>query len=201
MARRQLRKDLRAVWDYDRNGSSLGITTSSTQQYYFKASCGQHSRLLQPASAAAALRRSGSLRCPICQPAAGQTSRHAPAVQQAVTASGQQWVPEVYCLRGHTSPADIWLPQLRLAIQIDGAHHTDVAMYSTPAADQAEIDARFDSSIIRAGLRALRIHYRDSQRPAAVVSWAIQLCQQLPNTAFVAYSSSYRRLIKWAADD
>lgn len=194
MARKQLRKD-------ERNGSSLGIKASSTQQYYFKASCGLHSRLLQPASVAAALQRSGSVRCPICQPAAGQTSRHVPAVQQAVAASGQHWVPEVYCLPGHSSPADIWLPQLQLAIQVDGAHHTDVAMYSTPAADQAEIDARFDNSIIRAGLRALRIHFRDTERPAALVSWAIQLCQQQPSTAFVAYSRSYNRLIKWAADE
>lgn len=199
MGKKQLRRDVRALWDRAANGSSLGVTASSREQFYFRAACGRHSRLMQPASVAAALNAGRSLRCPICQPAPGQTSRHVPAVQAAVSAAGQHWVPEVYCLPGHSSPADLWLPQARLAIQVDGAHHTNVAIYNTPATDQAEVDARFDSGIIRAGLRALRIHYRDTAQPAAVVSQALQLCQQLPHTAFVVYSPSYGRQPLWAA--
>ena len=120
-------------------------------------------------------------------------------MQAAVTAAGHQWVPKVYCLPGHSSPADLWLPAARLAIQVDGAHHTNVAFYNTPATDQAEIDARFDSGIIRAGLRALRIHYRDTARPAATVGQALWLCQLLPHAAFVMYSPSYGCEPLWAA--
>lgn len=198
--RRQLPAALRAIWQ-DRNGPSLGVTVRSRKQYYFWASCGQHSRLLQPGSAAKALRRDGELRCPICQPTAGQTSRHVPAVQQAADSTGLEWQAEHYCLPGHSSPADIWFPQLRLAVQIDGAHHRYVSIYSAPAERQQEVDARFDSSIIRHGLRALRIDYKDAARPAAALAAAIFLCQLDPAAAFVMYSTSYHRPIQWVAVD
>lgn len=114
---------------------------------------------------------------------------------------GLQWLAEHYCLPGHSSPADIWLPQLQLAVQIDGAQHRYVMMYSTPAEEQQEIDARFDNGILRHGMRAVRIDSKDAARPAAVLAAAVFLCQLDPAAAFVMYSDSYGRPIKWVADE
>lgn len=171
------------------------------QQYWFRASCGVHSRLVQPGTAAKALRKHGGLQCPICNPTTGQISRHVPTVREAVASTGLEWVSEHYCLPGHSSPADIWLPELQLAVHIDGAHHRYVAIYNTPAEEQQAIDARFDSGIIRHGLRALRIDYKDAAKPATVLAAAIFLCQLDPSAAFVMYSNSYHRPIKWVAGD
>jgi hypothetical protein len=204
MGKQWLPAQLRKLWDRNRNGSSKGVRVRSRHQFYFKASCGKHSRLLQPASAAKALKRQGGLRCPICQPSEGQVSRFVPAVQAAVQNTGFDWQAEVYCLSGHSSPADIWLPEQVLAIQVDGPQHADVSMFGTPAEEQEQIDARFDNGIIRAGQRALRIHWRDAALPSAAakaVQQALNMCRLLPGASFVMYSDSYGRNLKWTEDE
>ena len=200
MGKQWLPATLRKIWDKQRNGSSKGVRVRQQQQFYFKASCGMHSRLVQPGTAAKALRHDGCLRCTICQPTVGQTSKYVPAVQAAVQATGYEWLAEVYCLPGHSSPADIWLPVLRLAIQIDGPQHRKVSMYNTPAKEQQEIDARFDDGIIQTGLRALRLDYRDARRAAELVSKAVRWCEQHPTAAVVMYSPSYGRPAKFTVD-
>lgn len=204
MKKQGLPANLRKLWVKELNGSSKGVRVRCQQQFYFMALCGRHTRLVQPASAAKALKQQGGLRCPICQPTEGQVSRFVPAVQAAVQNSGCEWQAEVYCLSGHSSPADIWLPAQQLAIQVDGPQHTDVSMFDTPAEEQQQIDGRFDNGIIRAGLRALRIHWKDAELPSAVASivqQALNMCRLLPDAAFVMYSDRYGRDIKWSDDE
>lgn len=123
-----------------------------------------------------------------------------PPVQAAADATAQLWLPEVHCLRGHCSPADIWLPQHDLAIQIDGAGHQYVDVHTKTLAQQQETDNWFDNEIVRQGLRAVRIHYRDAERAAELLAAAIQRCEQSPDAFFVMYSSSYKRPIKLTVD-
>jgi hypothetical protein len=194
---------MKALWVKEKglNPSMKGIALSSTQQYYWHASCGLHYRLVQPNTVKKALQREAAgLRCFICDALSTHVSRHVPPVQQATEATEHFWLPEVHCLRGHCSPADIWLPGLKLAVQIDGAGHQFVDVYSKTLEQQQETDRFFDNEIVRQGLRALRIHYRDAEQPAAVLAAAIHLCQEEPNKAFVMYSQHYARPLKLAVD-
>lgn len=177
------------------------MKVSSSKQYYWKASCGRHSRLVQPGSVAKALRQHGALRCFICDPVSTQVSRHTQPVQQAVEASGLAWLKEHHCVRGHHSPADYYVEELQLAVQADGVQHTHVAFHDRTPAEQQATDARFNNAVISEGRRALRIHYRDTQNAAAALAVAIELCQQHPGTPFVMFSPAYNRPIQWVVQE
>jgi hypothetical protein len=209
---------MKALWVPELNGRScVGVMLSSEEQYYWRASCGQlrHYRYMQPRSVLRALERNGSngsgsngsgssgLRCPICEALQTELSRHVPPVQAATTSTGQLWLAEVHCLQGRFSPADIWLPAFQLAVQIDGAGHQFVQVFSKTLEQQQHTDWRFDNETVRQGKRALRLHYRDaedSQAAGRVLAAALQLCRQHPSIAFVMYSTSYNRPVKWHVD-
>lgn len=216
---------MKAAWAQGMNGKvrRSDVPTSSDVQYYWHASCGRHYRLLQVDSVQQALKQqadngsgsnsssggssrssssggSSGLRCPICQPLSTELSRHVQPVRDAADATGQLWLAEHHCLPGRCSPADIWLPAYRLAIQVDGAGHTDVAVYSKTLAQQQRTDAYFDNEVVRQGLRALRIHWRDAANPAATLAAAMQECINHPAATFVMYSSSYKRPTKRTID-
>lgn len=196
------------LWVAEVNGgkaraAARGLPLTTSRQFCWQAACGQqrHYRIMQPRAALRAIERDGSLRCPICEALQSELSRHVPPVQAAATASQQLWVPEVRCLLGRFSPADIWLPRLRLALQIDGAGHQFVQVHSKTLAQQQRTDWLFDNETVRQGQRALRLHYRDtadSQAVQRVLAAAVALCQWLP--AFVMYSPSYGRPVKTAVD-
>lgn len=186
------------------------VLLTCDSQYCWHASCGRHYRYMQPESVRRALDRTkgteleGKLQCFVCAALQTQTSKYVPQVQAAADGSGHVWVPEAHCLAGgHYSPADMLLPLLRLAVQIDGPQHQFVPMYNKTLEQQQQTDRRFDNEIVKQGQRALRIHYKDAQssdQPERVLAAAIALCQERPNAAFVMYSPSYNRGIKWAVD-
>lgn len=209
------------------------VRLSCTEKYFWKAPCGKpkHYRIAQPATVYRALgldKASSSngggssassgggsgggngggsggsrWRCFICDALQTQLSRHVPAVQAAASSSAQLWVPEVHCLEGRFSPADLWLPLLRLAVQIDGAGHQFVQVYSKTLEQQQHTDWRFDNETVRQGLRALRLHYRDtadSKQVERELAAAIQRCEKEPAAAFVLYSRSYHRPAKTTVD-
>lgn len=209
-----------ALWAADKNRvDKRKVFVSCKKLYFWLASCRLHYRLMRVDSVQQAVKRqrkaasstgsngsSGSnadrccLRCPVCDPAGTEISRHVRPVHAAADATGELWVAEVHCVQGHCSPADLYFPEKRLAVQVDGAGHTDVQVHGKTLEQQQRTDAFFDNEVVRQGLRALRIHWRDANKPAADLAAALSRCRQQPAAAFVMYSSSYGRPIKVAVD-
>lgn len=222
-----------AMWEPDMNGSVQlrHVPVSSTQLYFWRATCGQHLRLMQVDSVQQALKKhrkhvaasagastssatsggngggssssnSGScLRCPVCDPLSTEISRHVQPVHATADATGQHWVAEVQCAGGRCSGADLYFPRLKLAVMVDGAGHTHVQVHTKTLEQQQRTDAYFDNEVVRQGLRALRIHWRDESAAAAALAAAIRKCEEQPAAAFVMYSSSYKRPIKSTVDE
>ena len=209
---------MRVLWVPASKGSDnpdwRRVLLSCTLKYLWYAGCSVpgHYRIAQPSTVwrALGLDKAGKgkssnsrWRCFLCDALATQLSRHVPKVQAAASNSQQPWVPEVHCLRGRFSTADIWILALQLAVMIDGAGHQYVQVHSKTLGEQQDTDWRFDNEVLQQGLRALRLHYRDtedSSQVESVLGAAMRLCQEQPSTPFVMYSPSYNRPIKWEVD-
>lgn len=135
----------------------------------------------------------GMLPCPKCSPSSSALSRHVPAVWRALAALGLIWLAEVKVLMGWRGAADIWVHHLQLLIQVDGAQHTNTGYRSNTLGDQQAIDGRWNNEVLRQGMRALRLHWRDCEAPTAAIRAAVEACQQQPASNWVMFSSSYGR--------
>lgn len=108
---------------------------------------------------------------------------------------------EVKILRGLYGPADMYLAftkdgqhHLDLVIQVDGQGHFDDnhAIGNVAVQQQQQIDADFDSRCWALNKRLLRLHWRDSDQYAALISKAVQRSKVQPCMRFSMYSSSYK---------
>jgi hypothetical protein len=103
----------------------------------------------------------------------------------------------VKVLKGHFGSADLYIPHLDLIIAVDGPHHMEEAIYTTPLAQQQRIDSEFNDECVRQRRRLLRLHYKDINLGLTWewVSIAIVLCGYLPPThTFILFSPHYTKI-------
>lgn len=103
----------------------------------------------------------------------------------------------VKVLLGRFGSADLYIPYLDLIIAVDGPHHMEEAIYTTPLAQQQRIDSEFNAECVRQRRRLLRLHYRDIHLGLTWewVSNAIFLCALLPHTQpFIIFSPHYQKI-------
>lgn len=80
------------------------------------------------------------------------------------------FVVEAKALQGTYGASDIYVPVLRLLIQIDGQHHTD----SNPV--QQDRDTRWDMQAFGKEFRYLRLYFADKHAWPWYINVAIEQC-------------------------
>lgn len=77
-------------------------------------------------------------------------------------------------------------------VEVDGSHHEEGSSgWGEPAGAQWQRDRQLDSSVLAAGGRMVRLHYRDEPTWQLCMQAAIERVQQQPAASFVYYSPSY----------
>ena len=112
-----------------------------------------------------------------------------------------QWFQETRVLGGFT--ADVWVPELGLAINVDGSHHfpnKNAGMHAHPSAQQAQRDERLNCMVVDGKGRRVRglgrLHYADAGVAGAwlrKLKEAVQLLRAGSRTPFVLFTAGYKR--------
>jgi hypothetical protein len=202
------------------DGTALNIPNSSgnKQVDLVQLACGRHGKLRQLLSATRSAQRAGTeaeptlLYCKMCNMPEGldkvqkasQWEQHLYALlARSDWCHGQpaQWFQETRVLGGFT--AGVWVPELGLAINVDGSHHfpnKNAGMHAHPSAQQAQRDERLNCMVVDGKGRRVRglvrLHYADA---AVAGAWlrklkeAVQLLRAGSRTPFVLFTAGYKR--------
>jgi hypothetical protein len=87
------------------------------------------------------------------------------------------YVVEARVVKGWPAGVDIYVPALRLIIQVDGEHHDDGGQQVT--------DANFNSLAISKGHRVLRLHHNDVHDVFTDIRAAVRRCMQCNSNAWL----------------
>jgi hypothetical protein len=197
------------------DGQPLNPSSSSTnkQGVVFQLACNQHVRVAQLRSAVRNAQRAKVLQqeptlgyCKVCNiPYQQQGAAHASQLEVVCyeMLMGQlgplfEWRHEARLLG---RPVDVWVPGLKLAVNVDGQHHTpscSSGMLSTSSTEQARKDEEFNASVMAGqgqevkGL--LRLHHADS-----VVEWWAKMAQAMSKArdpgvvCFVIFTQAFNK--------
>lgn len=164
----------------EHNQGRLPQCVSDPHQYCLVANCRpgrQHySTTVEAQTVKRALQQHGEIKCPTCSPTQVTIIRHVAPVEGALEKTRLLCIREVRWLRGTFSSVDFLLPDLNVAVHVDGCRHTHTDVLCESLAEQQLTDWRFDNKCVRQGKRALRIHYKDSMQPTAAFQAAVYLC-------------------------
>lgn len=197
------------------DGRPLNYSNSSTnkQGVVFQLACKQHVRVVQLRSAVRSCQRAELLLraptlfyCKVCDhPYKQAGATHASQLETRCyellkdqLGPSFEWLHEA---RQLGRPVDVWLPHVRLAVNVDGQHHTPsccTGRQGTSSMEQAARDEVFNASVL-AGHGSvvkgvLRLHHADSDR-----EWWGKLAQALaaardPSVVcFVMFTQAFNR--------
>jgi hypothetical protein len=93
------------------------------------------------------------------------------------------YVVEARVVKGWPAGVDIYVPALRLIIQVDGEHHNSGAQQVT--------DANFNSLAISGGHRVLRLHHSDVQDVFSDIRAAVRRCMQCTSSAWLQCTNQH----------
>ena len=202
------------------DGTALNISNSSgnSQVDLIQLACGKHMKQRQLRSATRSALRAGPeadptlLYCKVCNMPEGLHKVHkASQFEQhlyALLARGDwccgqpaQWFQESRVLGRYS--ADVWVPELGLAINVDGSQHfpnRNSGMHGTSSAQQAERDERLNRMVVaERGRRVrglVRLHYADAHVAGAWLGrlkQAVQLLRAGRHAPFVLFTAGYKR--------
>jgi Protein of unknown function (DUF559) len=87
------------------------------------------------------------------------------------------YVVEARVVQGWNAGVDIYVPGLKLVIQVDGQHHDEPP--------QQTRDANFNMLAITGGHRVLRLHFRDVHTMVTDILTAVTRCMQCTDTPWL----------------
>jgi hypothetical protein len=166
--------------------------TDAKVQCYFHCFCNEH--VIYILLMTIHKQREKALRCKVCEE---QGKRgFAKRIWGAVDACKPPvfWVPEARILRGRFAYVDAFLPDYKLAIQVDGPEQYGREVVSQSAAilegkkrgekPQALRDAEFNEACAEQGYHLLRIHEDDLANAEKFLSAALARCSVANGTIF-----------------
>lgn len=99
-------------------------------------------------------------------------------------------------------PVDIVLEDHGLLVEVDGSQHEEGSSgWGEAAGAQWQRDRQLDRSVLAAGGRLVRLHYRDEPTWQLCMQAAMDQVQQQPGASFVYYSPSYPESSRVTAPD
>lgn len=175
----------------------LGVSDAKTQ-HLMRCSCKRHHRLL---TIKAAHSNRQALHCALCR---CSLSSHALAAAEVLDETGLVYAYEARVLRGKFGPLDFYIPELRLAIEVDGEQHFQGKVYGCPKALVQVGDVRKVRRAWEVGVRVLRVPYYDTQHYEAQLAAAAKACMRYPNSSFVVWSTDTSleySALQWRGDN
>ncbi len=95
-------------------------------QHLMRCDCGEHCRQM---TIKAAHDDADTLRCKVCR---AQLSSYAQQAAMVLEEFEHLWVYESKVLRSHYGAFDFYLPELKLAVEVDGEQHLQGKMFGAP---------------------------------------------------------------------
>jgi len=123
--KKQLREDVHSGLVDREAAASLG-RSDAKGQHLMRCDCGEHFRLVTIKSAHD---DAGTLRCKVCRAGLSSYAQEAAEVMEGLE---QLWVYECKALRLHYGAFDFHLPDLKLAVEVDGEQHFQGKMFGAP---------------------------------------------------------------------
>lgn len=190
---------------------SVTANSRDVQQFTWVQSCGVHTVQRQAASLARSMLRARKLglalpSCLTCKLCPGQPVQQGMCMPPCgerqlcdwLGQAGIRYETQFKVLLGWYGALDVWLPQYRVGVMVDGeqhfpSHHT--GHHTTSSIAQAEIDARFNAAVLGdRGARIgglVRLHHHDYQYWMRHVCRAIAQAQEPDAVVFVLFTKSY----------
>jgi very-short-patch-repair endonuclease len=156
--------------------------TDAKLQCYFNCLCGRHCVYILLKTIHQ--QKEKALRCRVCEgEAKSRLESHIWGVLDSYDNSQLFWVPEARILKGKFAAADAYLPEHKLAIQIDGSQHFGKEFTYPEDGEEAPKSQRlkdfeFNEECARKGYHLLRIHEEDVIKGEVLISMAITECRK-----------------------
>ena len=174
---------------------AMSRTHTAHQVFLFRC-CGKHVAYLTPKSLTNSFQNSKSaLDCKVCKlymnrkraPTQSALEEHVyDAVGKYVLPD--EWVPDACCVKSSKSSADVWVPELKLIIMVDGEFHF-MDHFKTTAEMQKDIDHRFNTAAVQQDMTVLRLHHKDVHAWPDYIARVISHCKLRVLKDAVAHAS------------
>lgn len=115
------------------------------------------------------------------------------------------WLVEARVLRGRVAAADVYCPEYKLLIQLDGSCHFNKPLLKEgelrKETSQQKRDRKFDDVALKSGFHVLRIHHDDLSYIDTLLFSTLGLCYERMEKPHVFYSPSYPKDMHMVACD
>ncbi len=188
----QISEEVQQRWSLLNEGPCPTTGTASRTHAYWQLSCGRCVGYKQVATCSRAPDR--AFHCSVHSDTGRQPSQLVMDARLLLCTHVRGMGPivvEAHLLHGVQKPFDMWLPQHKIAVEVDGKQHFIGSMYDKAAVEQYQYDRWVDSVCQEQRLRLVRLHYQDKSSWVAAVKGAIAAAAADPFSSFVRYTPSY----------
>lgn len=160
----------------------LGVLDTG-ELHLMRCGCRKHYRML---TLKAAHEGKDTLKCKVCR---RELSSHALAAAQVLESLQRVWVYESRVLREKFGALHFYIPELRLAVEVDGEEHFEGDFFNEPKEHVQLRDVRKVLGAWNKGVRMLRVPYWDAPDFGGKLGEAVKECIAYPNSRFATWST------------